>query len=164
MGLVGVLIIIRPGASAFNPYAALALLSVACIACRDLVTRTLGAEVPTFIIAFTATAAVSISSLGMLPFETWQWPSSYELVAIAVSGVAILCGQYCIIKAMRSGEIAVVSPFRYSIILWSIAAGFLVWQEMPDMLSWLGIVIVTGAGLYTFLREQRLAKAARHDR
>ena len=62
---------------------------------------------------------------------------------------------------MRTGEIAVVAPFRYSIILWAILAGYLVWGECPDLASWVGIAIVTAAGLYTFLREQRLARAAR---
>ena len=60
---------------------------------------------------------------------------------------------------MRTGEIAVVAPFRYSIMLWAILAGYLVWQERPDLPSWIGIAIVTAAGLYTFLREQRLARA-----
>ena len=62
---------------------------------------------------------------------------------------------------MRTGEIAVVAPFRYSILLWAILAGFLVWGEVPDLPTWAGIAIVTGAGLYTFLREQRLKKLAR---
>jgi drug/metabolite transporter (DMT)-like permease len=62
---------------------------------------------------------------------------------------------------MRTGEIAVVAPFRYSIILWAILAGFLVWRELPDLATSAGIAILTAAGLYTFLREHRLAKAAR---
>ena len=161
VGLIGVLIIIRPGAAAFNPYAMLALLSVAFIAARDLITRTLGAEVPTIAIAYTSTAAVALSSIGLMPFETWQWPSSEAVLALVGASVALLGAQYWIILAMRTGDIAVVAPFRYSIILWAIVAGFLVWREVPDLASWIGIAIVTAAGLYTFLREHRLAKAGR---
>jgi drug/metabolite transporter (DMT)-like permease len=62
---------------------------------------------------------------------------------------------------MRTGDIAAVAPFRYSIILWAIVAGFVVWREVPDLASWIGIAIVTAAGLYTFLREHRLARAGR---
>jgi drug/metabolite transporter (DMT)-like permease len=161
IGLIGVLIIVKPGASAFNPYAVLALLSVLFIAARDLITRTLHANVPTLAIALTSSIAVAVASLGMMPFETWAWPPARAIVLLSVSGAAILCGQFWVIKAMRSGEIAVVSPFRYSIILWAIGAGYLMWREVPDLSSWIGIAIVTAAGLYTFLREQRLAKAAR---
>jgi drug/metabolite transporter (DMT)-like permease len=160
-GLIGVLVIVRPGATAFNPYAGLALLSVVFIAARDLLTRNLSLEVPTIAIAFTSTTAVALASIGLLPFETWQWPSSQALLALIGAGAALLGAQYWIILAMRTGEIALVAPFRYSIILWAIVAGFAVWREIPDAASWIGIAIVTAAGLYTFLREQRLAKAVR---
>lgn len=161
VGLIGVLIIIRPGASAFNPYAALALLSVAFIAARDLITRRLGKDVPTIVIAFTSTAAVAVSSLGLLPFETWRWPSPAAMLALLGASAALLGAQYWIILAMRTGDIAVVAPFRYSIILWAIVAGFLVWREIPDLATWIGIAVVTAAGFYTFLREHRLARVAR---
>jgi drug/metabolite transporter (DMT)-like permease len=78
-----------------------------------------------------------------------------------VAAAALLMGQYWLVAAMRTGEVAVVAPFRYSILLWAILAGFLVWGEMPDLVTWAGIAIVTGAGLYTFLREQRLKTAER---
>jgi drug/metabolite transporter (DMT)-like permease len=161
VGLIGVLIIIRPGAAAFNPYAALALLSILFITARDLITRTLGAEVPTAVIAFSATAAVSVSGIGLMPFETWHWPSPATALALVGAGVALLGAQYWIILAMRTGDVAVVAPFRYSVILWAIVAGVLVWREVPDLATWIGIAIVTAAGLYTFLREHRLARAAR---
>jgi drug/metabolite transporter (DMT)-like permease len=161
IGLAGVLIIIRPGATAFNPYALLALLSVVFIVARDLITRTLSSDVPTIAIAFTSTAAVALSSIGLAPLETWVWPSAGTWLAIATAGAASLVAQYWIISAMRTGEIAVVAPFRYSIILWAILAGFVMWHEVPDTASWVGIGIVSAAGLYTFLREQKLARARR---
>ena len=77
-----------------------------------------------------------------------------------LAGLALLAGQYWHVLAMRTGEIAVVAPFRYSIILWAVLAGFLVWGESPDIASWIGIAVVSAAGLYTFMREYQLAKAA----
>jgi drug/metabolite transporter (DMT)-like permease len=161
VGLVGVIIIIRPGASAFNPYATLAVLSVVFVAARDLITRRLGADVTTPAIAFVSMTMVGLSGIGFLAFETWRWPAPDALLALLGASVAMLCAQYWIILGMRTGEIAVVAPFRYSITLWAILAGFLVWREVPDLASWIGIAIVTGAGLYTFLREHRLARALR---
>jgi drug/metabolite transporter (DMT)-like permease len=159
-GLLGVLAIVRPGATVFNPYAALALLSVAFVVARDLITRALDPEIPTLVIVFTSTAAVAVASIGLAPFESWQWPSAEAILALFAASAALLAAQYWIVFAMRTGDIAVVAPFRYSIIVWAIAAGFLVWGEVPDLLTWAGIGIVTSAGLYTILREHRLARAA----
>ena len=80
---------------------------------------------------------------------------------LAGASVALLAGQFYLIAAMRTGEIAVVAPFRYSIILWAVLSGYLVWREIPDLATWVGIAIVSGAGLYTFLREQHLARIGR---
>jgi drug/metabolite transporter (DMT)-like permease len=80
---------------------------------------------------------------------------------LAAAAVALLAGQFCLIAAMRTGEIAVVAPFRYSIILWAVLSGYLVWREVPDLATWVGIAIVSGAGLYIFLREQHLARVGR---
>jgi drug/metabolite transporter (DMT)-like permease len=161
VGLIGVLVIIRPGASVFNPYASVALLSVVFIAARDLMTRRISKEIPALFIAFTSSASVMLASLGFIPFEDWIWPEAPVLLALLAAGVGLLAGQYWVIVAMRTGDIAVVAPFRYSIILWAIVAGFLIWRELPDLATWIGIAILTAAGLYTFLREIRLAKAAR---
>lgn len=161
VGLLGVMVIIRPGASVFNPYASLALLAIVFIAARDLVTRRLGKEIPTLLIALASSAAVALASTGFLLTEHWRWPDAPAALALLAASIGLLGGQYWIIVAMRTGDIAVVAPFRYSIILWAILAGFLIWRELPDLATWAGIAIVTAAGLYTFLREHRLARAAR---
>ena len=93
-----------------------------------------------------------------------MWPSPATLLVILGSSTALVAGQFWLITGMRTGEIAVVAPFRYSVTLWAVLAGYLVWARRPDLASWVGIAVVTAAGLYTFLREQRLAKRAALDR
>jgi drug/metabolite transporter (DMT)-like permease len=161
VGLVGVLIIVRPGMGAFNPYAILVLGSILCSVTRDLITRGVAQYVPSMVIAGASATMVMLSSLAFIPFETWQWPSSLTTLTLAGSAVALLAGQYWLIAAMRTGEIAVVAPYRYSVIVWAIASGYIVWGEVPDLASWIGIAIVSLAGLYTFLREQHLARLAK---
>jgi drug/metabolite transporter (DMT)-like permease len=161
VGLVGVLIIVRPLGEGFNPYSALALGAVVFVAARDLLVRRVAPGVPALVIAMASAAAVTVSSLGFAAFETWLPPSAYVLLMLAGAGVGLVGGYYWIIVAMRSGEIAVVAPFRYSIIVYAVLAGFLVWGEIPDTASWIGLAIVTAAGLYTFLRERKLARAGR---
>lgn len=161
VGLAGVLLIVRPGGAAFTPYALLAIVSVLFSAARDLLSRSVAPGVPPLIIVTTSAAVVTLASLGFTLLETWTLPSAANFLYLLAAAAALLAGQYWLVAAMRTGEIAVVAPFRYSIMLWAILAGFLVWREVPDLASWAGIAIVTGAGLYTFLREQRLAKPRR---
>jgi drug/metabolite transporter (DMT)-like permease len=161
VGLVGVLIIVRPGGSAFTPYALLVVVSILFSVARDIFTRKVASSVPSLVIVTTSAAAVTLASLGFTAFEDWTWPATVTGLTLLCASVALLAGQYWLVAAMRTGEIAVVAPFRYSIILWAVLAGYLVWRESPDLASWLGIATVTAAGLYTFWREQRLARAAR---
>ena len=105
-----------------------------------------------------AAAAVTAGSLGLALVETWVWPSPNAMLLLVLAGVGLVGGNYWIVVAMRTGEIAVVAPFRYSIILWAVAAGLAVWGEVPDLPTGIGIAIVTGAGVYTILRENRLAR------
>lgn len=156
VGLIGVLIIVRPGGAGFNAYSLLALSAIGFVVVRDLITRRIGPEVTTMVVAATSSAAVAAAALALALIETWVWPSLSALALLLVAGVGLVGGNYWIIVAMRNGEIAAVAPFRYSASLWAIAAGLLVWGEVPDLWTWTGIAVVTGAGVYTILRESRL--------
>jgi len=158
VGLAGVLIIVRPGGAGFNAHALLALSAIAFLAARDLLTRRVGAAVPTMVVAAASSAAVAAGSAGLSLFEVWIWPSGHALLLLLLAGVALLGGNTWIVVAMRTGEIAAVAPFRYSAGLWAIVAGFVVWGEVPDLATWVGSAIVSGAGVYTILRESRLAR------
>lgn len=161
VGLLGVLIIVRPLGDGFNPYAAVALLSVVFVATRDLLVRRVSPGVPALVIATASAVAVTTSSLALALVETWRPPSAHTLAVLAGASFCLVGGYYWIVVAMRSGDIAVVAPFRYSIIVFAVLAGFLVWGEVPDTASWIGLAIVTAAGLYTFMRERKLARAGR---
>lgn len=153
-GLVGVLIIVRPGTSAFTPAALLAIVSIAFFTLRDLVTRAISASVPTLHLTLISAVSVWATSFALAPFETWAQPAPGQMLLLACAAVFLLGGYSGIIVAMRSGEIGVVAPFRYAVILWAILSGYFVWGEVPDRETALGIAIVVGAGLYTVHREQ----------
>jgi drug/metabolite transporter (DMT)-like permease len=161
IGLVGVLLIVKPGGAHSSPWALLVVLAMLCGVARDLLTRSVPTSIPSIIIVCASTAVVTLVSLGFAVFETWTWPASTTTLILVGASTALLAGQYWLVAAMRMGEIAVIAPFRYSIILWAILSGYVVWRETPDFASWVGIAVVTAAGLYTFLREQKLAKATR---
>jgi drug/metabolite transporter (DMT)-like permease len=156
VGLIGVLIIVRPGGAGFNAYSLVALGAIGFVALRDLVTRSIDAEVPTMVVAGASAAAVAMGALLLALVETWVWPSLTALALLLMAGIGLVAGTYWMVVAMRHGDIAAVAPFRYSAVLWAIAAGFVVWGEIPDLWTWTGTAIVTGAGVYTILRETRV--------
>jgi drug/metabolite transporter (DMT)-like permease len=160
VGLLGVLIIVRPGGSTFSWWALAGIGSVLFTTLRDLSTRRINRRVPAILIMTLSAAGVTVAALLVAPFSNWQWPG--QLLTLKLCGAAIfsLLGQLGVIIAMRTGEVSAVVPFRYMIILFSITSGVVVFGHFPDALTLLGIAIVTLAGLYTFYREQKLRRLA----
>jgi drug/metabolite transporter (DMT)-like permease len=163
VGFAGVLIIIRPGSDSFSAYTLLAITGVAFSVLRDLSTRRISHQVPAILLMTISAAVVTVAATCFALFETWIVPTPKSLLLLAGAAVFLLGGYYFMVDAMRYGEVAVVSPFRYSVILWAILVGILIWGEWPDAMALLGTAIVTLAGLYTFMRERKVkALAARN--
>ncbi len=160
VGLVGVLLIIRPGTSAFTWWSVVGILSVVSGTVRDLATRRVDRRVHGALIMAISAFAVTMASLAVAPFAGWQMPAGLTVLEAAGAAGFSLSGQLCLIKAMRSGEVSAVAPFRYSIIPFVILSGIVVFGYLPDMTTLLGIAIVVAAGLYTFFREQKLRRLA----
>lgn len=163
-GLLGVLLIIRPGSSTFNWWALAGILSVLGATVRDLATRRIDPTVPPPIIMMLSAGAVTVSSLVASLFDTWLVPSAGLVMAMAAAAVFSLIGQMCIIISVRSADISAVAPFRYTIIIFAIVSGVLVFGHFPDAVTLLGTAIVVSAGLYTFYREQALRRLANRPR
>ncbi|MDX2158281.1 MAG: DMT family transporter [Hyphomicrobiaceae bacterium] len=158
VGLCGVLLIIRPGSSGFNWWALVGVLSVLASTVRDLATRRVDRGVPPPVIMMLSAGAVTLSSLVAAPFSSWTSPPASLVLAMAGAGIFSLVGQMCLIISVRAGDISAVAPFRYTIILFAILSGVLVFGHFPDVLTLTGTAIVVAAGLYTFYREQTLRR------
>lgn len=155
IGLVGVLMIIQPGSSTFAWASFLVIGAVLASAARDIVTRHL-TGMPILLITAAAVSATTIFSIALLPFETWIRPRALDLLVLAISGSCIMLGQALVVVSIRSGDVSAVVPFRYSAIVWSLLLSFLIWHHLPNAMTFAGIVVVSGAGLYTFYREETL--------
>jgi drug/metabolite transporter (DMT)-like permease len=159
-GLVGVLLIIRPGTAAFSPAALLILASVAFIVMRDLTTRAITTEVPTLTLTAMSASVGMLAGVVLLPFETWVKPTSEHVALLAAAAFFLTIAYALIVISMRSGDVGVVSPFRYAVIVFAILSGWFVWGEFPDQTQLAGITVLTAAGVYTVHRE-RLLRVAR---
>lgn len=156
VGFIGVLAIIQPGSAGFSAWAILALGAVVCVAVRDLATRRITADVSTLALTFWTAVFAGLFGLVLLPFEAWLTPSLWDLVFLGGAALALVIAYHAVIVAMRRAPIATVAPFRYSMVIWALIAGAVVWGERPNATSLFGIALVVGAGLYTFYRERKL--------
>ncbi len=154
IGFAGVLLIVRPGTEGFNIYSLSALAAVGFIILRDLATRRLSRSVPGLLVTVVTSCSITSAGLVMTLATGWQ-PISFASVALmaAASGF-LLVGYYSGVEAMRVGEVASVSPFRYSNLLWALILGYLVFADLPDAMTLLGAGVVVATGLYTLHRER----------
>ncbi len=158
VGLLGALLIVKPGTSAFNWWAIAAILSVIGAATRDISTRCIDPLLPTPLILGVCAVVVTIGSLVGALIEQWHTPSPGVLLMLLLAGVCSMLGQLCIITAVRAAEISLVAPFRYAGIVWALMLDFAIWRHVPDVPALIGIVAVSAAGLYTFYRERVLQR------
>ena len=156
LGLVGVLLIIRPGTAGFDRWSVLGLMSVAAVVLRDLSTRKLSRAVPSTLVAICASAAVTGLGVVGLAVEGWQPMGWAEAALILGASVNLIIGYLTVVMVMRVGDIGLVAPFRYMALLWAIALGWALFGTFPDRLTLTGAGIVVLAGLFTLLRERAL--------
>jgi drug/metabolite transporter (DMT)-like permease len=159
-GLAGALLVIKPGSSTFNAWAVLAMLAVLSGTLRDIATRRLDAGLSPLLILLLSQLTVAAAGLACAAFESWVVPDTRQMLHLVCASVFSLIGQLCVIYSLRSGEIAAIAPFRYAGMVWAILLGWCIWKQLPDALSFAGIVILASAGLYTFYREQKLRRLA----
>ncbi|MES2939810.1 MAG: DMT family transporter [Pseudomonadota bacterium] len=153
-GFAGVLMIVQPAGSAFNVYAVLCLVGTLFHACRDLMTRTIDPRIPSVVVTLSTAVAVTLFSGVWVTFGAWQPVAWQQLALLAAASVFLSAGYYLLIIAMRAGEMSVIVPFRYVGLLFALVLGYLVWNEVPNLLAWCGIALLALAGYYV-LRSQR---------
>lgn len=158
IGFVGVMLIIRPGASDFTIYSIYALVAVGFVTLRDLATRRLSAQTPSMAVSFYSALGVTAFFAAALPSQGWQPVSGHAALMISSASVMIIGGYLFSIMVMRVGEISFVATFRYTSLVWALLLGWLAFGEWPSALTLLGAVIVIGSGVFMLLRERRLRR------
>ena len=159
VGLVGVVMVLQPGTAGFTWWSLLAVAAMLCMSLRDLATTRIDRSVPTLMIGAVSAGGAAVGGLALLPLAPWAIPSAEAAGLVAAGGVFVAAGFYCVVQAMRLGEVSAVAPFRYGTVLWALLIGIVVWGEVPNLLAVFGIVIVIAPGLAMLARERRLAQA-----
>ena len=88
----------------------------------------------------------------------WVTPTIGSLGLFTVAGVTSIAALLCINRSLKLAPASVVVPYQYSMIVWAVIFGFVVWGDVPSISTIIGAVIIIGAGFYIFLREQQLGR------
>ena len=153
VGLVGVLIILRPGTGAFHPAAFFPLVSALAWACTLIMTRMMsGTERAITTMTYSSIAGLFILS-ALVPF-VWVTPTWHDIAFGILIGVASTAGQWIVVLAFRYADASVLAPFSYTQLLWVSVLGFLVFGEVPDVYTITGAAFIVASGLYTAHRER----------
>jgi drug/metabolite transporter (DMT)-like permease len=153
VGLIGVLIILRPGSGAFHPAAFFSLASAVAWAATLIMTRMLsGSARAVTTMTYSSIAGVCIMS-ALVPL-VWVAPSWHDIALGIFIGVASTAGQWIVVLAFRYADASVLAPFSYIQLLWVSILGFLVFGEVPDVWTVTGAAIIVASGLYTAHRER----------
>jgi drug/metabolite transporter (DMT)-like permease len=156
VGFLGVLLVIRPGPEGFAPAALFAVAAVFFTASRDLMTRRVGADIPSLAITFyTAGANALLGVLLIIPMGGWHPVSGETFGHLVFTALAVFAGYQTVIMSMRRGEISFVAPFRYTSLIWALLIGVFVFGEHPSPSMLAGAAVIIASGLYTFVRESR---------
>lgn len=157
VGFVGVLLIVRPTPAAFQPNAILALLGMIGFAGRDLMTRVAPPRVHTVQMGVLGFAVVTVAGGIILMFEPGSPKLPEATAAALVTGTALsgVLGYTAMTLAMRTGEVGVVAPFRYSRLIVALILAYLLFDERPDALTLTGAALIVAAGIYSLIRDNR---------
>ncbi|CUH40906.1 phosphonate utilization associated putative membrane protein [Jannaschia seosinensis] len=161
VGFAGVLLIVRPGTTEFDPAVLLAVAGMLGLAARDLITRTMpgivsGARLSLHAFAALVPAGLVLQTAMDAPL---RMPDAAQFTILACCVAVGMLAYLSIVAATRVGDISVVSSFRYSRMVFALIVGATVFDERPDAATIVGMAIVVAAGLYTLIREARLRTA-----
>ena len=161
IGLLGVLVVLRPTGEGMASLAGLAVLlaafgyAVSAITVRVLARSDSNQAMVVWLLALMALGA------GVLAWPDWQPVRHDDLWLIAAIGVVGALGQYAITLAFRHGEASLLAPLEYTALVWGVLLDATIWGVLPDSVTWLGAAIIVASGLY-LLRRERVHLEAEH--
>jgi len=154
IGLVGALIIVRPGGEVMQAAIGFPLAAAFTYSVYQISTRMLShADSVLTTLFYTAVTGALVTSV-WVPFE-WVEPSPMAWLLMLVVGLAGGIGHFALIKAFSVAEASAVTPFTYSNMIWATAYGYFIYAELPDVWTVIGALTIAGSGLYVYHRERQ---------
>ena len=159
LAITGALLIAQPGSSTASPYAAFGILTAIGSALRDIAGKKVPHDIPAIVVALTTIIAVmAVAGFVTAFFETWVPPSHSNLLMMLAAGLFLVGGHTFVFLAFRFARAAAVAPFYYTFTLWAVLSGLIVFGDIPNWLSVLGMLLILTSGLASVAMDQRWIK------
>jgi drug/metabolite transporter (DMT)-like permease len=159
-GLLGAVIVLRPGQGVISWAAIAAVGSSLLWAVSLLMAKELGRFDSSLTVTFYQPLMIApVALLGTAP--VWVPPSPIVWLALFGMGLVAAIGNYGYIRAMRLADASITMPIDYARLLWMVGWGYMLYAEVPDKATWLGAALIIGSALFITVREQQLAAARR---
>jgi S-adenosylmethionine uptake transporter len=152
VGLIGVLIVLRPGTSELNLGHAAALTASVGSSLVAVIIRKIGRDERSAVLLLYPMMANALVMGAILPFVYVPVEGIHFAMFAAMSLLGVI-GGILIIAAYKSADAAIVAPMQYSQLLWAAIFGFFLFDEFPDLWTWVGAGVIIASGLYIVLRE-----------
>ncbi len=155
-GFCGVVIALQPSVQTVTWPAMIALGGSLAFAVTMLITRSVRAT-PDIVLSSAQFAGTLIFGIVVAPFG-WITPTSGSLGFFIASGAISVCALLCVNRSLKLAPASTVVPYQYSMIIWAVMFGYVVFGDVPSIATIAGAAIIVGAGLYIFLRERGLGR------
>jgi drug/metabolite transporter (DMT)-like permease len=154
IGFIGVLIIMRPGLSIFDPKSLIPLAGAFFLSIYQIVTRKASAKDSTETSLF-YTSIVGIVLMGIIGYSFWQPLMDYSILFFIAIGIFFSLGLYFQIIALSMARAGIIQPLHYTLIFWAIILGYIFYDDFPDIPTLIGASVITVSGIYTlYIKEQ----------
>ncbi len=162
IGLVGVLVVLRPTGEGMLTLAGFAVLGAAvCYAAAAITVRMLAQRDSTQAMVFWFLLILSVGA-GALALRDWAPMRAEHWWIVAGIGITGALAQVALTQAFRVGEASLIAPLEYSALLWGVLLDLALWQTLPDGVTWIGAAIIIASGFYLMRRERAPAPPIAH--
>ena len=154
VGLVGVLVVLRPTGQGVMTLGGLAiLLAAVCYAASAITVRLLAQRDSTQAMVFWLMLILVVGG-GALSWHEWTPIQARHWWVIAGIGIVGTLAQVTLTEAFRRGEASMIAPLEYTALVWGVLLDLTLWQVLPDGMTWVGAAIIVASGLYLVRRER----------
>ena len=152
VGLVGVVIVLRPGTGDFGLGHVAAITAACTSSLASIIVRKIGRDERNAVLLLFPMLANFLAMGALMPFVYRPMPVEH-LGAVAVVACLAFAGGLLIVRAYKAADAAIVAPMQYSQILWAALLGWFLFRETADTMTWVGSGVIIASGLYIVVRE-----------